>query len=200
MPAAKKIRKADVSRKTGETDIKISLTIDGAGKNNVDTGIGFFDHMLSAFAKHGFFDLDCKVKGDLNVDGHHSVEDAGIVLGTAIKKALGDKAGIYRYGYFILPMDEVLVLCSLDLCDRPFLGFEYEYRVPMIGDLDTELVREFFYAVSYSAGMNLHFKVLSDGNAHHVTEAMFKAFAKALDMATYVDPRVKGVLSTKGAL
>ena len=200
MPAAKKIRKADVSRKTGETDIKISLTIDGAGRNNVDTGIGFFDHMLSAFAKHGFFDLDCKVKGDLKVDGHHSVEDTGIVLGTAIKKALGDKAGIYRYGYFILPMDEVLVLCSLDLCDRPFLGFEYEYKVPMIGDLDTELVREFFYAVSYSAGMNLHFKVLSDGNAHHVTEAMFKAFAKALDMATYVDPRVKGVLSTKGAL
>ncbi len=200
MPAAKKIRKADVSRKTGETDIRISLTIDGSGKNNVDTGIGFFDHMLSAFAKHGFFDLECKVKGDLNVDGHHSVEDAGIVLGTAIKKAIGDKAGIYRYGYFILPMDEVLVLCSLDLCDRPFLGFEYEYKVPMIGDLDTELVREFFYAVSYSAGMNLHFKVLSDGNAHHVTEAMFKAFAKALDMATYTDPRVKGVLSTKGAL
>ena len=200
MPAAKKIRKADVSRKTGETDIRISLTIDGSGKNNVDTGIGFFDHMLSAFSKHGFFDLDCKVKGDLEVDGHHSVEDTGIVLGTAIKKAIGDKAGIYRYGYFILPMDEVLVLCSLDLCDRPFLGFEYEYKVPMIGDLDTELIREFFYAVSYSAGMNLHFKVLSDGNAHHVTEAMFKAFAKALDMATYTDPRVKGVLSTKGAL
>ena len=200
MPAAKKIRKADVSRKTGETDIKINLAIDGTGRNNVDTGIGFFDHMLSAFAKHGFFDLDCKVKGDLYVDGHHSVEDTGIVLGTAIKKAIGDKAGIYRYGYFILPMDEVLVLCSLDLCDRPFLGFEYEYKVPMIGDLDTELIREFFYAVSYSAGMNLHFKVLSDGNAHHVTEAMFKAFAKALDMATYTDPRVKGVLSTKGAL
>ncbi|MBO4609870.1 MAG: imidazoleglycerol-phosphate dehydratase HisB [Lachnospiraceae bacterium] len=200
MPAAKKTRKADVSRKTGETDIKVSLTIDGTGKNNIDTGIGFFDHMLSAFSKHGFFDLDCKVKGDLKVDGHHSVEDTGIVLGTAIKKALGDKAGIYRYGYFILPMDEVLVLCSLDLCDRPFLGFEYEYKVPMIGDLDTELIREFFYAVSYSAGMNLHFKVLSDGNAHHVTEAMFKAFAKALDMATYTDPRVKGVLSTKGAL
>ena len=200
MPATRKIRKADVSRKTGETDIRISLNIDGSGKNSVDTGIGFFDHMLSAFSKHGFFDLDCKVKGDLNVDGHHSVEDTGIVLGTAIKKALGDKAGIYRYGYFILPMDEVLVLCSLDICDRPFLGFEYEYKVPMIGDLDTELIREFFYAVSYSAGMNLHFKVLSDGNAHHVPEAMFKAFAKALDMATYVDPRVKGVLSTKGAL
>ena len=200
MPAAKKIRKADCARKTGETDIKISLNIDGTGKNTINTGIGFLDHMLSAFSKHGLFDLDCKVKGDLNVDGHHSVEDCGIVLGTAIKKAIGDKKGICRYGYFILPMDEVLVLCSLDLCDRPYLGFEYEYRVPMIGDLDTELIREFFYAVSYSAGMNLHFKVLSDGNAHHVTEAMFKAFAKALDMATGRDARIDGVLSTKGAL
>ncbi len=200
MPAIKKVRKADCARKTGETDIKISLNIDGTGKNTVNTGIGFFDHMLSAFSKHGLFDLDCKVKGDLNVDGHHSVEDCGIVLGTAIKKAIGDKKGICRYGYFILPMDEVLVLCSLDLCDRPYLGFEYEYRVPMIEDLDTELVREFFYALSYSAGMNLHFKVLSDGNAHHVTEAMFKAFAKALDMATSRDARIDGVLSTKGAL
>ncbi|MBP5556012.1 MAG: imidazoleglycerol-phosphate dehydratase HisB [Lachnospiraceae bacterium] len=199
MPA-KKIRKADVSRKTGETDIKISLNIDGTGKNQIKTGIGFFDHMLSAFSKHGLFDLKCTVSGDLEVDGHHSVEDTGIVLGTAIKKAIGDKKGINRYGYFILPMDEVLVLCSLDLCDRPYLGFEYDYRVPMIGELDTELVKEFFYAVSYSAGMNLHFKVLSDGNAHHVTEAMFKAFAKALDMATNCDPRITGVLSTKGAL
>ena len=199
MPA-KKIRKADVSRKTGETDIKISLNIDGTGKNSVNTGIGFFDHMLTAFSKHGLFDLKCSVNGDLNVDGHHSVEDTGIVLGTAIKKAIGDKKGINRYGYFVLPMDEVLVLCSIDLCDRPYLGFEYEYRVPMIGELDTELVKEFFYAVSYSAGMNLHFKVLSDGNAHHVTEAMFKTFAKALDMATITDPRITGVLSTKGAL
>ena len=199
MPA-KKIRKADVSRKTGETDIKISLNIDGTGKNSINTGIGFFDHMLSAFAKHGLFDLKCSVNGDLNVDGHHSVEDTGIVLGTAIKKAIGDKKGINRYGYFVLPMDEVLVLCSIDLCDRPYLGFEYEYRVPMIGELDTELVKEFFYAVSYSAGMNLHIKVLSDGNAHHVTEAMFKAFSKALDMATLTDPRISGVLSTKGAL
>ena len=200
MASAKKTRKSDISRKTGETDIKISLNIDGTGKNNIDTGIGFFDHMLCAFSKHGLFDLDCKIKGDLNVDGHHSVEDCGIVLGNAIKEALGDKKGICRYGYFILPMDETLVLCSIDLCDRPYLGFEYEYRVPMIGDLDTELVREFFYAVSYSAGMNLHFKVLSDGNAHHVTEAMFKAFAKALDMAVIKDSRISGVLSTKGAL
>ncbi len=199
MPA-KKIRKADVSRKTGETDIKISLNIDGTGKNQVKTGIGFFDHMLTAFSKHGLFDLKCSVSGDLEVDGHHSVEDTGIVLGTAIKKAIGDKKGINRYGYFVLPMDEVLVLCSIDLCDRPYLGFEYDYKVPMIGELDTELVKEFFYAVSYSAGMNLHFKVLSDGNAHHVTEAMFKAFAKALDMATICDPRITGVLSTKGAL
>ncbi len=199
MPS-KKIRKADVSRKTGETDIKISLNIDGNGKNSVNTGIGFFDHMLSAFAKHGLFDLKCSVNGDLNVDGHHSVEDTGIVLGNAIKKAVGDKKGINRYGYFVLPMDEVLVLCSIDLCDRPYLGFDYEFRVPMIGDLDTELVKEFFYAVSYSAGMNLHIKVLSDGNAHHVTEAMFKAFSKALDMATTTDPRITGVLSTKGAL
>ena len=199
MPA-KKIRKADVSRKTGETDIKISLNIDGTGKNQVKTGIGFFDHMLTAFSKHGLFDLKCSVSGDLEVDGHHCVEDTGIVLGAAIKKAIGDKKGINRYGYFVLPMDEVLVLCSIDLCDRPYLGFEYDYKVPMIGELDTELVKEFFYAVSYSAGMNLHFKVLSDGNAHHVTEAMFKAFAKALDMATICDPRITGVLSTKGAL
>jgi imidazoleglycerol-phosphate dehydratase len=199
MPA-KKIRKADVSRKTGETDIKIGLNIDGTGKNQIKTGIGFFDHMLTAFSKHGLFDLKCSVTGDLEVDGHHSVEDTGIVLGTAIKKAIGDKKGINRYGYFVLPMDEVLVLCSIDLCDRPYLGFEYDYKVPMIGELDTELVKEFFYAVSYSAGMNLHFKVLSDGNAHHVTEAMFKAFAKALDMATTCDPRITGVLSTKGAL
>ncbi len=199
MPA-KKIRKADVSRKTGETDIKISLNIDGTGKNSINTGIGFFDHMLSAFAKHGLFDIKCTVNGDLYVDGHHSVEDTGIVLGNAIKKAIGDKKGINRYGYFVLPMDEVLVLCSIDLCDRPYLGFEYDYKVPMIGDLDTELIKEFFYAISYSAGMNLHFKVLSDGNAHHVTEAMFKAFAKALDMATTNDPRITGVLSTKGAL
>ena len=199
-PASGSKRIAACARKTGVTDIKIKLGLDGTGKNSIDTGIGFFDHMLSAFSKHGFFDLDCVVKGDLKVDGHHSVEDCGIVLGDAIKKAAGDKKGINRYGYFILPMDEVLVLCSLDLCDRPYLGFEYEYRVPMIGELDTELVREFFYAVSYSAGMNLHIKVLSDGNAHHVTEAMFKAFAKALDMATGYDKRIDGVLSTKGAL
>ena len=189
-----------VKRKTKETDITLILNIDGTGKNKIDTGIGFFDHMLEGFSKHGFFDLDVKIKGDLNVDGHHTVEDCGIVLGNAIKDALGDKAGIKRYGYFVLPMDEVLVLCAVDLCGRPYLNFDYEFKAPMIGDLDTELIHEFFYAVSYSAGMNLHIKVLDGGNAHHVAEAMFKAFAKALDMATSKEPRLEGVMSTKGTI
>ncbi|MCR5425323.1 MAG: imidazoleglycerol-phosphate dehydratase HisB [Lachnospiraceae bacterium] len=194
------MREGTVKRTTKETDIDLRLNLDGSGSREISTGIGFFDHMLEGFAKHGFFDLNCKVKGDLQVDGHHTVEDTGIALGTAIDQAVGDKAGIRRYGYFVLPMDEVLVLCAVDLCGRPYLGFEYEYRTPMIGALDTELVHEFFYAVSYSAKMNLHIKVLSDGNAHHVTEAMFKAFGKALDMATGYDARVDGVLSTKGSL
>ena len=174
--------------------------IDGSGKSSVKTGIGFFDHMLEGFAKHGFFDLDCTVKGDLQVDGHHSVEDAGIVLGQAIAKAVGDKAGIRRYGYFILPMDDALVLCAVDLCGRPYLNFDCDFTTERVGELDTELVREFFYAVSYSAGMNIHIKKLSGSNSHHVIEAMFKAFAKALDEAVSYDPRVTGVLSTKGAL
>ena len=189
-----------VKRKTKETDITLILNIDGTGKNKIDTGIGFFDHMLEGFSKHGFFDLDVKIKGDLNVYGHHTVEDCGIVLGNAIKDALGDKAGIKRYGYFVLPMDEVLVMCAVDLCGRPYLNFDYEFKAPMVGDLDTELIHEFFYAVSYSAGMNLHIKVLDGGNAHHVAEAMFKAFAKALDMATSKEPRLEGVMSTKGTI
>ncbi|MBQ3899887.1 MAG: imidazoleglycerol-phosphate dehydratase HisB [Lachnospiraceae bacterium] len=194
------MRESKISRKTKETDIELSLNIDGSGKNSIDTGIGFFDHMLEGFSKHGFFDLDVKIKGDLRVDGHHSVEDCGIVLGNAIKEAVGDKAGINRYGYFVLPMDEVLVLCAVDLCGRPYLNFDYEFKAPMVGDFDTELVHEFFYAVSYSAGMNLHIKVLDGGNAHHVIEAMFKAFAKALDNATQKDTRLSGVLSTKGVI
>ena len=194
------MRTSIINRKTKETDITIDLNLDGTGKNKIDTGIGFFDHMLEGFSKHGFFDLDVKIDGDLRVDGHHSVEDCGIVLGNAIKEAVGDKAGIKRYGYFVLPMDEVLVLCAVDLCGRPYLNFDYEFKAPMVGDFDTELVHEFFYAVSYSAGMNLHIKVLDGGNAHHVIEAMFKAFAKALDMATSAEPRIEGVLSTKGAL
>lgn len=194
------MRTSKINRKTKETDITIDLNLDGTGKNKIDTGIGFFDHMLEGFSKHGFFDLNVKIDGDLRVDGHHSVEDCGIVLGNAIKEAVGDKAGIKRYGYFVLPMDEVLVLCAVDLCGRPYLNFDYEFKAPMVGDFDTELVHEFFYAVSYSTGMNLHIKVLDGGNAHHVIEAMFKAFAKALDMATSAEPRIEGVLSTKGAL
>lgn len=194
------MRSSEISRKTKETDIEIKLNIDGTGKNNIDTGIGFFNHMLEGFSKHGFMDLDVKIKGDLEVDGHHTVEDCGIALGSAIKEAVGDKAGIRRYGYFVLPMDEVLVVCAVDLCGRPYLNFNYDFKAPMIGDLDSELIHEFFYAVSYSAAMNLHIKVLDGGNGHHVAEAMFKAFGKALDMATGYDTRVDGVLSTKGAL
>lgn len=189
-----------VERNTNETKIHIGLDLDGTGKSQLDTGIGFFDHMLNGFARHGLFDLDVDVDGDLEVDGHHTVEDTGIVLGTAIKEAVGDKKGIRRFGNFILPMDEVLVLCAIDLSGRPYYVSDAEFSVPMIGDFDTQLVHEFFYAVSYSAGMNLHFKVLSGGNAHHVCEAMFKAFAKALDQAVSYDPRISDVLSTKGSL
>ncbi len=193
-------RIATINRKTKETDISITLNLDGTGKSNISTGIGFFDHMLEGFAKHGFFDLDCKVVGDLHVDGHHTVEDAGIVLGQAIKEAVGDKKGICRYGYFILPMDESLALCAVDLCGRPYLQFDCNFTTEKVGNLETELIREFFYAVSYSAGMNLHIKMLTEGNNHHMIEAMFKAFAKALDTATSYDPRVTDVLSTKGSL
>lgn len=194
-------RIAEITRKTKETDIKAVFNLDGTGKSNISTGIGFFDHMLEGFAKHGFFDLDFQAKGDLHVDGHHTVEDSGIVLGNAIAQAAGDKKGISRYGSFILPMDDALVLCAVDLCGRPYLNLDDSaITVPTVGDFDTQLVREFFYAVSYSASMNLHIKVLDGHNGHHIIEAMFKAFAKALDMATRYDERVTGVLSTKGSL
>lgn len=193
-------RTAHITRRTKETDIDLTLIINGSGKSEIKTGIGFFDHMLAGFSKHGFFDLTLSVNGDLDVDGHHSVEDTGIALGTAIKEALGDKAGIKRYGSFILPMDESLCLCAVDLCGRPYFSGDCVFPVERVGELDTELVREFFYAVSYSAGMNLHLKMIRGGNAHHMIEAMFKAFGKALDEATAIDPRVEGVLSTKGAL
>ncbi len=189
-----------VQRTTKETDITLTLDLDGSGKAAVDTGIGFLDHMLEGFARHGFFDLSVTCKGDLNVDCHHTAEDVGIVLGNAIKDALGDKAGICRYGSFVLPMDEALVLCAVDLCGRPYFVSDLSFNVPKLGDLDSEMIREFFYAVSYSAGMNLHFRELSGINNHHVAEAAFKAFAKALDAATRIDPRIAGVLSTKGAL
>ena len=193
-------RIGQVNRKTKETDIQASLSIDGTGKSMINTGIGFFNHMLEGFSKHGFFVLNLNCEGDLAVDGHHTVEDCGIVLGTAIKEALGDKVGIKRYGSFVLPMDETLVLCAVDLCGRPYLNYDASFTTERIGYLDTELIREFFYAVSYSAGMNLHIKVLDGGNNHHIAEAMFKAFGKALDEATTIDPRIHEVLSTKGSL
>ena len=193
-------RSAEIQRKTNETDIAMSLNIDGSGKSDINTGIGFFDHMLNSFARHGFFDLSLKVKGDLYVDSHHTIEDTGIVLGEAIKKALGGKKGIKRYGYFILPMDETLVLASLDLSGRPYLVFDAEFSTDRVGDYDTEMVKEFFYAVSYAAGMNLHIKVLSGNNNHHIIEGIYKAFAKALDEATSFDARITDVLSTKGSL
>ena len=184
----------------GETDIQIKLDLDGTGKSEVDTGIGFFNHMLDGFSRHGLFDLNLTCKGDLEVDSHHTVEDCGIVLGEAIKEAIGDKAGIKRYGQRILPMDDALVLCAIDLSGRPFLNFNYSFENAKVGEFDTELVREFFYAISYSAGMNLHIKVLDGFNTHHIIEAMFKAFGKALDEATTKDERIEGALSTKGTL
>lgn len=193
-------RSVFVRRDTKETKITVSLDIDGQGKASLDTGIGFFNHMLDGFARHGFFDLEVKVQGDLDVDSHHTIEDTGIVLGTAIKEAVGDKKGIRRFGSMILPMDETLVLCAVDLSGRPYLNFNASFTVPKIGDMDTEMAREFFYAVSYAAGMNLHIKVLDGTNNHHIMEAIFKAFAKALDEATQSDQRVQGVLSTKGSL
>lgn len=193
-------RTSTVTRITGETNITMELNLDGTGKSEITTGIGFFDHMLQGFSKHGFFDLTCQIKGDLEVDGHHTVEDAGIVLGQAISKAVGDKKGICRYGSFILPMDDALILCAIDLCGRPYFNCDVTFDVEKVGDFETELVREFFYAVSYSAGMNLHFKILDGKNTHHIIEAMFKAFGKALDKAVEYDKRIKDVLSTKGSL
>ena len=193
-------RTATITRTTKETDIAMTLSLDGRGKSEILTGIGFFDHMLDGFTRHGLFDMKLSVKGDLYVDSHHTIEDTGIVLGTAIKEALGDKAGIRRYGSMILPMDETLVLCGIDLSGRPYLNFDGEFTAERLGDMDTEMAREFFYAVSYAAGMNLHIKVLDGTNNHHIMEAMFKAFAKALDQATQMDERIQGVLSTKGSL
>ena len=193
-------RKSEVNRCTAETDIKLSINLDGTGRADINTGIGFFDHMLNSFARHGLFDLDVTVKGDLEVDSHHTIADTGIVLGQAIKEAVGDKKGIKRFGECILPMDETLMLCALDLSGRPYLQYNIDLTVPKVGDFDTEMVHEFFYAVSYGAGMNLHLKQLDGVNNHHIIEAAFKAFAKALDRALEYDPRIVDVLSTKGSL
>lgn len=193
-------REANVKRTTNETDISLKLELDGSGTSSIDTGIGFFDHMLDGFTRHGMFDLTLSVAGDLIVDTHHSIEDTGIALGSAIRKAVGNKKGMKRYGSCILPMDETLVLCAIDISGRPYFSFEGMFPTEKIGYMDTEMIREFFYAISYSAGMNLHMKILSGTNSHHMAEGLFKAFAKALDEATQLDPRITDVLSTKGSL
>lgn len=188
------------SRTTKETDISVTINLDGAGENKIHTGIGFLDHMLDGFARHGLFDLEVRAEGDLGVDCHHTAEDTGIVLGQAILNALGDKAGIKRYGHILLPMDETLALCAVDLSGRPYLKFDADFTVPRLGELDTEMIREFFYAVSYSAMMNIHLKIMDGENNHHMAEALFKAFGKALDMAAADEPRLDGAWTTKGKL
>ena len=193
-------REASVERNTKETQIKLTISLDGTGHSHIETGVGFFDHMLDGFTRHGLFDLSVKVKGDLQVDDHHTIEDTGIVLGTALKEAIGDKKGIKRYGSCILPMDEVLVLCAIDLSGRPYLKYDAEFTVENIGELDTEMIKEFFYAISYSAMMNIHLKIMDGENNHHMAEALFKSFGKALDMATMREPRIDEAWTTKGSL
>ena len=187
-------------RKTKETNISVTINLDGTGNNKIHTGIGFFDHMLDGFARHGLFDLTVEAEGDLFLDCHHTVEDTGIVLGQAVLEAVGEKKGIKRYGHMILPMDETLALCAVDLSGRPYLNFQAAFQNDRIGDMDTEMVREFFYALSYSAMMNIHLKILDGENSHHMAEALFKAFGKALDMATVSEPRLDEAWTTKGSL
>lgn len=189
-----------ISRVTGETDITVSINLDGEGKSNISTGIPFMDHMLNLFAKHGFFDLEISAKGDLEVDYHHTMEDLGLAMGEAFAQAVGDKAGIRRYGNFLLPMDETLVLVALDISGRPGLYYDVTPPAPYVKDIDARLFHEFFQGFCVKCGLNLHFKMLASAETHHLFEAMFKGLAKALDEATSYDPRVKGVLSTKGVL
>ncbi|MCX7923685.1 MAG: imidazoleglycerol-phosphate dehydratase HisB [Clostridia bacterium] len=193
-------RRAEINRKTNETDISLSINIDGTGKADISTGVGFFDHMLDLFTRHGLFDLNVKAIGDLVVDSHHTIEDVGIVFGNVLKQALGDKKSIKRYGASYVPMDEALAMVALDLSGRPFLVFEAQFTTDKVGEMDTEMVEEFFRAVAFNAGINLHIKVLYGKNNHHIIEAIFKAFGRALDEATRLDERIEGVMSTKGTL
>jgi imidazoleglycerol-phosphate dehydratase len=193
-------RQSEMKRKTGETDICLTLHMDGTGASDIETGIGFFDHMLNLFARHGLMDLKVKAMGDLEVDAHHTVEDVGIVLGQAMKEALGEKKSIRRYGTAHVPMDEALAMVALDLSGRPFLVFDAQFSADRVGQMDTELVEEFFRAVAFHAGITLHIKVFYGSNNHHMIEAIFKAFGRALDEATRADERILGVMSTKGSL
>ncbi len=194
------VRKADVHRKTNETDIQLSLQIEGEGKYTVSTGVPFLDHMLELFTRHGFFNLTLQAKGDTAVDDHHTVEDVGLALGLAFREALGDKHGIRRFGDATVPLDEALVSCVVDLSGRPFLAYNLDIRQEKVGTLATELIHDFFLAFTNQIGMNLHFNMIQGRNPHHIIEASFKAFARALSSAVQHDPRVKGVLSTKGSL
>lgn len=194
------MRYSSCERETNETRIKMSIDVDGAGVSEISTGIGFFDHMLTHVSKHGFMDIKIKAEGDIEVDCHHTVEDVGIVFGKCLNEAIGDKAGIKRYGNSIVPMDESLVLCAVDFCGRPYLNFDAKFTVDRIGDMDTEMFEEFFRAVCTNCGLTLHIKMLDGKNNHHIAEAIFKAFGKAVDMALTYDERIKGVLSTKGML
>ena len=195
------MRSAEVTRKTAETDIRLSLALEGTGRASADTGVGFLDHMLTLFARHGRFDLTAVCRGDTRVDDHHSVEDVGIALGTALCRALGDKRGVRRYGSVLLPMDEALVLCAADLSGRACLRFSADFPSEKIGTFDTELVKEFFLAVTRTAGMTLHLRQLDGENSHHIAEAMFKGFGRALAEAVSIDERAAGEIpSTKGVL
>lgn len=194
------MRKAEINRKTNETEIDLKFSIDGNGISKISTGIGFLDHMLTLFSKHGLFDLVVEAKGDLEVDAHHTVEDIGIVLGQAIREALGDKKSIKRYGSTYVPMDEALALVALDIGGRPFLVYDAQYTNEKVGDMETELFEEFFRAVAFNSGINLHIKVFYGSNNHHIVEAIFKAFGRALDEASGLDDRIKGVMSTKGII
>ena len=194
-------RVGEVTRTTKETDLHVRLVLDGRGESRVKTGIGFFDHMLEAFARHSLIDLTVEARGDLHVDGHHTVEDTGIVLGQALEKALGDRAGIRRYADSLVPLDEALVRCVLDVSGRPYLAYQIEIpKWQMLGDYDVFLTPEFFRALVLNAGLTVHMDLIRGDNPHHIVEAAFKAFARALDAATAVDPRVTGVPSTKGSL
>jgi imidazoleglycerol-phosphate dehydratase len=193
-------RTSQIHRTTGETDVQLSLDLDGKGAGERATGVGFFDHLLDAVARHGLFDLDLRVDGDVETGAHHTVEDAGIALGQAIDDALGDRAGIRRFGHAVVPMDEARASAAIDISGRPFTSFEGAFGVERVGDFDTELVEEFFRAVAGAAKITLHVRVEAGTNAHHMVEASFKAFARALRAAVEDDERVEGVPSTKGVL
>jgi len=193
-------RHGSVERKTRETDIRLRLDLDGEGKSRISSGIGFFDHMLTAFATHGRFDLDLRCKGDLHVDAHHSVEDVGIALGQALREALGDKKGIVRFGHAYVPLDEALSRCVIDLSGRPYLHYDVTFKARQIGAMPTELFEDFFWAMADHARLSIHLEAIRGRNAHHIAETLFKSASRALSMAVALDPRVKGIPSTKGSL